>query len=99
MEFFAREGTNKEWQVCVSDLDLFEGISFSGSYNVLQSRVLGLTYPQYLKLCMSKFNGELRGRAGYSYCTFKNKTDCKNVCAILNRNWSKIEKMIKEKSE
>ena len=96
MTFIVRETANNTFMVGMSEL-LFSDVMRGGSYNVLAARALGLSYPDYLKMCRAKFNGMLCGREGYSYCVFKNKEDCKRLCIMLNKEWTQIEKVIRER--
>lgn len=53
------------------------------SYHVVCARMLGFSYPDYLKYC--KANGAtLRGRDGYCYPVFNNISDCQKICKLVN---------------
>ena len=65
-----------------------------GSYNVLAARLLGFTYPDYLRYCRS-LGGILRGREGYTYCVFKDRKVCANLCARLDKEFKRVEEGLK----
>lgn len=66
----------------------------SGSYNVFASRILGFTYPDYLRYVRDNYNAVLKGREGYSYAIYKNRNDCYDIVKVLNKAWSKVEGII-----
>ena len=66
----------------------------SGSFNLIAARILGFTYPDYLRYVRDNFNAELRGRQGYSYAIYKNKNDCTGIVKILNDAWKEVEEEI-----
>lgn len=74
----------------ISDRPEFE---FRSSYHVLDARLLGLSYPDYLKFCSSK-GAKLRGRKGYTYPIWEKEKDCKEICQLLNKEWSEIRKVL-----
>ena len=63
-----------------------------GSFNVIQARLFGLTYPDYLRYVRENYNGTITGKTGYSYITFKNSADCDRLVKELNSRWDKILK-------
>lgn len=73
-----------------------EEFEFKSSYHVLGARLLGLTYPNYLKFCSSK-GATFRGKTGYTYPVWKEEKNCKEVCTLLNREWNKVKKILIEK--
>lgn len=91
--FIPRENFDGYFQIVNTDEFAIRG----GSYNVIQARLLGFTYPDYLRYCRAKHKGTLRGRTGYSYVVFKDKKDCLDVCKLLNNEWKKVkEYFVKE---
>lgn len=77
-------------------LDKKEGYEFSSSYHVLGARLLGLSYPDYLKYCQSK-GAKLRGRKGYCYPVWDKAADKKGMQEIirqLNTNWNTFLKEV-----
>lgn len=97
MKFIPVESSNSsKWRIGIDNLDWAVGNNSSGcSFNVLGARLLNLTYSDYLKFLRSN-GGELRGRIGYSYALFSNKTNCQKICSLLNREWDKIKKYVGE---
>ena len=95
MMFIPRENFDGYWQVLMSEIPFLDEGMTKGSYNVLGARLLGFTYAEYLKYCAARYNGTIRKATGYPYCVFKNKSDCANVCGLLNKEWKKVEKFMK----
>lgn len=60
-----------------------------GSYGVLAARLLGISYPNYLRYCATH-GGTLRGRQGFPTCYFKNKKDAEIICQEINKEWDKF---------
>lgn len=77
--------------------DLITPYYLCGSYNIIPARILGFSFPDYLRYVRDNFNATLRGREGYSVAFYKNKEDCKNIVNLLNKEWWKIEKELVEK--
>lgn len=85
---------SNDFIISVDNLDWVQGQNNCGcSFSVLGSRLLNLSYPDYLKFCCS-MGGELQGRAGYVIPYFKDKTNCKKICDILNKEWNKIKSLV-----
>lgn len=74
-----------------------EDYCYKSSYQVLNARLLGLSYPSYLRFCQSK-GAKLHGRDGYAYPTWKNKKECQEVCNMIEKEWQKLIKEINFKS-
>ena len=73
-----------------------EGFEFTSSYHVLGARLLGLSYPDFLKYCQSK-GAKLRGREGYCYPVWDKAVDKKGMQEIirqLNANWDILLKEV-----
>ena len=66
----------------------------NGSYNIVAARMLGLSYPDYLRYIRQNYNATLRGRQGYSYAFFKNRNDCYDLVDLLNKKWKEVEEEI-----
>jgi hypothetical protein len=62
----------------------------SSSYNVVAARLLGFTFPDYLRYCKSR-GAELRGKQGYTYAIWKNKTMAESLVKELNKIWGEVE--------
>lgn len=69
----------------------------NGSYNIIEARVLGFSYPNYLRFVRDNYNATLKGNAGYSYAIYKNRNDCYDIVKLLNAFWEKIEKDLVKK--
>lgn len=96
MKFYTNENCDGHFIIAIDDVPFPESAAeyMHGSYNVLAARLLGLTYPDYLRYVRKNYNAELHGRTGYSYCTFKNKADAVKLIMQLNKEWSKVEKAL-----
>lgn len=71
--------------------DNFMGGYNGGSFSIIGARVLGLSYPNYLRYMRDTYGGEIRGREGYPYLIFKDQGKCLMAIQELNKNWKKIE--------
>lgn len=93
--FIPRENPDGCFQVSLREIpfDKNPDIYCRGSFNILAARLLGFTYPDYLRYCRA-LGGILRGREGYSYCVFKNKKTCFDLCARLNKELKKVEEAL-----
>ena len=62
---------------------------FTSSYNVPSARLLGFTYPDYLRYCRSK-GAMIRGKKGYTIPVWTNKSDCDEICKMVEKEWKKL---------
>ena len=101
MRFYANENCDGNFIISIDEIPFSESAAehMSGSYNVLAARLLGFTYPDYLRYVRQNCGAELRGRAGYSYCVFKNKADAIKLVMKLNAEWNKVENALKKESK
>lgn len=65
---------------------------YRSSYGVIGSRLLGLSFPDYLKFLAAN-GGELRGKQGYAGAVFKDKSKCLKICNMLNIEWEKLNRL------
>ena len=70
-----------------------ETLPYTSSYLLLQARLLGLSYPDYLRFCQSK-GGKLKGKTGYTIVLWEDKKQCQEVCNLIEKEWQKLIKMI-----
>lgn len=83
-----------DWRIGVDEINWATNKNYCGcSFNVLQARLLHMTYPDYLKYLRAN-GGELCGRKGYSYVVFKDKKICEKFCSQLNKEWDRIKAFI-----
>ena len=68
-----------------------------GSFNVVAARILGFSYPDYLRYVRDNHNATLKGKQGYSYAVYKDRKDCVAVVTLLNDTWRKVEAAITSK--
>lgn len=69
----------------------------SGSFNIVAARILGFSYPDYLRYVRDNHNATLKGKQGYSYAVYKDRKDCVAVVTLLNDTWKKVEAAITSK--
>lgn len=70
------------------------GKGIGGSFNIIAARVLGLSYPEYLRYARDCYNGTIRGREGYSMIIFDKSSDALMLTQELNKHWKEIEEAI-----
>lgn len=80
-----------KWMPAFDDIDIIRDkeIIYHGSFQVPASRLLGLTYPDYLRFLQSR-GATLKGKAGYCYGYFKDKAACQKICNLLNEKWKQL---------
>lgn len=69
----------------------------SGSFNIVAARILGFSYPDYLRYVRQNHNATLKGKEGYSYAIYKDRKDCVAVVTLLNDVWRRVEAAIVSK--
>jgi hypothetical protein len=68
-----------------ADLDAFYLKYTEGSYNVIQARLMGLTYAQYLRMCRDCFGAEIIGKGSkYPVAYFKLSQELQALIENLN---------------
>lgn len=68
-----------------ADLEKFYLNYTEGSYNVIQARLMGLTYAQYLRMCRDCFGAEIIGKdSNYPVAYFKRSEELEGLIALLN---------------
>ena len=92
--FIVREDCTLENYLVLFDANkLPEGLSVNTSYHILCARVLGFTYPDYLRFCIC--NGAyLKGKEGYCYPVFKDKKDAQKIAKLCNEYWKPYTKKL-----
>lgn len=74
--------------------DIFDNgelLSYTSSYHVIAARLLGFSYPDYLRYCRSN-GAQLKGREGYTFPQWIEKADAQKICDRLNLEWEKLIK-------
>lgn len=88
---------DKEYYVAVKPDNVAKFLGIKVSYQIIAARLLGFSYPDYLRYGRSK-GATIRGRTGYSCLYFSSKENCQNFCDELNTEWNKFsEAIIREK--
>ena len=68
-----------------ADLEKFYLGSAEGSYNIIQARLMGLTYAQYLRMCRDCFGAEIIGKdSKYPVAYFKPSKELDALIDNLN---------------
>ena len=68
-----------------ADLEAFHLNYTEGSYNVIQARLMGLTYAQYLRMCRDCFGAEIIGKGSqYPVPYFKLSKELMDLIEQLN---------------
>ena len=65
----------------------------NSNYHILCARVLGFTYPDYLRFCICN-GAHLKGREGYCYPVFKDKKDAQKIAKLCNEYWKPYSKKL-----
>lgn len=92
--FFPAETYDGYWKIeYVLDEFVLKGddvsFYFTSSYNVPPARLMGFTYPEYLRYCCAH-GAHLKGRQGYIHPVWIEKSDCKKVCDTLEKLWTEL---------
>ena len=72
----------------------FMGGGIGGSYHVIGARIMGFSYPNYLRYMRDNFNGVIHNRQGYSYMIYKSQSDALMAAQELNKYWTAIEETL-----
>lgn len=56
-----------------------------GSFNVLNARLFGLTFPEYLRYISARYNARIIGKNIYPIIYFENKEDAVRLAAELDK--------------
>lgn len=93
--FMVSEACNEgEYMVKLTD-EMFSLMGCqSGSFNIVAARILGFSYPDYLRYVRDNHNAILKGKQGYSYAVYRDRKDCVAVVTLLNDTWRKVEAVI-----
>lgn len=86
MTFFSEESAIERGKYLVRpDFDKLPKMYTSGSYAVLGARLLGLSYPDYLRYCRDAHNATLFGKNDkYITVYFNSKSDADGLAKILD---------------
>lgn len=82
--------TGDKWSIRLTDKGYNTIGSISGSYNIIQCRLFGLTPAQYLRFIRDQYGAVLSGKKGYVSYYFSNETSCKNLIYELNSRWDRL---------
>lgn len=84
--FILEESPYQEGKYTISiDFNLFPEMKIKGSYNLFFARLMGLSYPQYLRMCRDCFGATIVGKKSlYPVAYFKK--DMKSSALVRNLN-------------
>lgn len=79
----------------------FPKMSTTSSYGVMPARVLGISYPDYLRMCRDIYGAEVRldSPSGYPSVFFKNEALVTRLARLLNVRMALIEKYLRGSDE
>lgn len=100
MKYVPREMfTDGQYLAAIDSIDFISdnGLIFDGSFHVIGARLMGLSYPDYLRYLRSK-GATLKGKTGYTYAYFKDKDKCQKVCDVLNTKAAELTNKMKGKA-
>lgn len=60
-------------------------VPMKGSFSVLNARLLGLSFPQYLRYISATYNARIIGKSIYPIIYFENEQDAKNLANELDK--------------
>lgn len=85
----------KRWLIGVDELNWVSdnNIKFHSSYHVVGARLMGLSYPNYLRYLQS-CGGKLKGKEGYAFVYFESTAACQKVCKDLQKRWDEMEEKL-----
>lgn len=67
------------------DFDLFPEVKINGSFNLFAARLMGLSYPQYLRMCRDCFGATIIGKKSlYPVAYFKKTATTSALVRNLN---------------
>ena len=92
--FFPVETWDSNWMVGILIEQFLIGQGeipwyFTSSYNVPPARLLGFTYPDYLRYCRAH-GAMLRGKNGYTHAVWTDKKECEKICKQIQAEWEKL---------
>lgn len=62
----------------------------TGSYHVFKARLMGLSYPDFLRLARDTYGAELKGREGFIIEIFMDNKKANILCAELNKRIGEV---------
>ena len=74
--------------------DIYEYFKPSDFCGLYPARVLGLEFPDYLRMARDEYNATIYGKKGYPYIQFDSKEDAQKLCKLLNLYWAKAKKIL-----
>lgn len=89
--FVVRESPNGKFIISLSEQfhQDFPKFVCHQSYDVLAARLIGMTYPTFLRYCAAH-GGELVGKKGYPATYFKSENDAKVIAKEINKGYKTL---------
>lgn len=93
MNFFTKETCDGRYMIGIDCKELYSFCT-AGSYNIVGSRVLGLSYPDYLRYLRTNHGATLKGKVGFTYAVWNTEEECKKAVDDLNSHLEPIKKQL-----
>lgn len=94
--FEYRESVSNPSLYTISIHEFHERLAYSaGSFCVFAARVLGLTFPEYLRMCRDVYGATLVGKnTKYPLALFKDEASAAKLVQLLNKQMNEIAALI-----
>lgn len=83
------------YYIAVRPDEIAKNFGINCSYQLVAARLLGFSYPDYLRYGRSK-GAKIQGNDGFGLLVFEKMLDCKDFCKELNAEWKKVQQAVKE---
>ena len=77
--------TKGEYFIQLKEVAIKYFTPMQGSFSVLNARLFGLTFPQYLRYISAQYNARIIGKCNYPIIYFENKEDASRLAAELDK--------------
>lgn len=77
--------TKGEYFIQLKEIAIKYFTPMEGSFSVLNARLMGLTFPQYLRYVSAKYNARIIGRCNYPIIYFENEQDAISLAKELDK--------------
>ena len=92
--FYKEKSPYKNKYTININFDKFPPMNTEGSFNVLCGRLLGLSYPDYLRMCRDIFEADIIGKGNlYPVPYFDNDESLQIILKLLNKKMELIMKV------
>lgn len=89
--FVVKENCDGKFIFCLSEQfhETFPDFVCHQSYGILAARLVGMTYPTFLRYCATH-GGELVGKKGYPAIYFKTEAEAKAIIKEVNKGYKAL---------